>query len=886
MYLKLLSSGKGSYFALIFTFTLLLISTKTQAQCAGQDASVTVCDIPNVSSQAINLYSLLGGTPTPGGTWTDDDLSGGINLTTGILNAQVINQSGTYHYTYTVTGVPGCVDTEAVITVIIGGYSGVTGPNAVACSDGGSFNLFHVFSGSALSPQSGGSWYNNTHAVPVAGNSVDLGSLGLGTFQFTYTINAIDTCPAQSSTAFLTVYRAPEAGTPGTLLLCNTDDLSLYSNLDLNSLLTAEDANGQWTEGATDEITTVNDHNINVQNIYNTLGSGTYNFTYTVLPTNPICDVATSVVTIIIEEQLDLTGATLSVNSDICENEIATATYSATITQGAQNIPNGSYNITYQVTGPNGATNTVTANFNAGVLTFPLSSGFFQQIGSYTVSILNFTVLGSQGACQNIINNLIDTLTVSPNPVMNNTMLTLSPVCEGSSALAVLSGMSSLPDGSYTITYNLSGSNSATGQTSVINVVGGVSDFTIPAGLIPNPGNTTVTITSIVNNATTCSSSTILSGTLVINPLPVVSSISATINDVCENQPVTVLLSGLGSLTNIIITYNLTGANTATNQTITLPVTAGTANFVLPALLVPNSGSTVFAITYLINTGNLCGNVVNNVSDNFDIIVRPNNPAASDVSFCKTDNATVANLLPSGSQYQWFDSPTSTTPLNAGFVLISGNYYVNETNSTTGCVSTKTMVIVTINEVQTPTLNTSGENFCGLDNPTLQELSANVSFGDTLIWFDAASGGNQLPNTTLLLEGVTYYGFDFFNTTNCFSEIGLPVTVSLTDCDAPNPEITYDFFIPDGFSPNGDGTNDTFTIPNIQFIFPNYTLEIYNRYGSLMFKGDKNKPNWDGKSNESASLIDGIASNGVYFYVINFNKDNKSPKQGRLYLNR
>ena len=53
-----------------------------------------------------------------------------------------------------------------------------------------------------------------------------------------------------------------------------------------------------------------------------------------------------------------------------------------------------------------------------------------------------------------------------------------------------------------------------------------------------------------------------------------------------------------------------------------------------------------------------------------------------------------------------------------------------------------------------------------------------------------------------------------------------------------------------------------------------------------MFKGDSNAPQWDGRSSESINLIDGIAPNGVYFYVINFNKDNKSPQQGRLYLNR
>lgn len=113
----------------------------------------------------------------------------------------------------------------------------------------------------------------------------------------------------------------------------------------------------------------------------------------------------------------------------------------------------------------------------------------------------------------------------------------------------------------------------------------------------------------------------------------------------------------------------------------------------------------------------------------------------------------------------------------------------------------------------------------------------------------------------------------------------LAVTVSLTDCST-NPVVDYDFFIPDGFSPNGDGVNDTFNIPNIEFVYPDYTLEIYNRYGNLLFKGDKNKPDWNGKNPTENNLIDGVSPNGVYFYVVNFNKNNTPPKQGRVYLNR
>ena len=84
---------------------------------------------------------------------------------------------------------------------------------------------------------------------------------------------------------------------------------------------------------------------------------------------------------------------------------------------------------------------------------------------------------------------------------------------------------------------------------------------------------------------------------------------------------------------------------------------------------------------------------------------------------------------------------------------------------------------------------------------------------------------------------------------------------------------------------SGDHEVLSFQIIDIEFLFPNYTLEIFNRYGNVLFKGDIHKPAWDGK-NSNSSFINGEAPTGVYFYIIHYNKDNLPPKQGQLYLNR
>ena len=54
--------------------------------------------------------------------------------------------------------------------------------------------------------------------------------------------------------------------------------------------------------------------------------------------------------------------------------------------------------------------------------------------------------------------------------------------------------------------------------------------------------------------------------------------------------------------------------------------------------------------------------------------------------------------------------------------------------------------------------------------------------------------------------------------------------------------------IPQGFSPNEDGYNDWFNIDGLYDIYLQHELLIFNRFGTLIFKGD-NDLKWDGKAN-------------------------------------
>ncbi|GAA3771654.1 gliding motility-associated C-terminal domain-containing protein [Flavobacterium ginsengiterrae] len=861
---------------LLFFIFLTVFSPKIYSQCAGTDGAVTICDVEDISNRSVSLFSYLGGSPVPGGTWSGDDSSRGLSTSTGILNAQAIRAGGTYQYTYTAPAATGCATNTAKVLVTIGAFEGYPAPYATKCSDENTYNLFSAFNSTVISPHTNGIWRDNSGTIV---NSVISITNMNGNYQYSYTVPPVlgcDTAPL-TTTITLTVIRAPQSGTASDLTLCGTTDLNGYTALDLTTRLSGQDPNGSWSGIG---ITSPSNPVINLKQIFAVYGPGTYIYNYRVLSDNNNCPDKTTPIIITLEKRLDFTGAKIEVEKDICENEIRTATYSATITQGLEAIPDAEYWVTFNVSGPNGGTETIRASFVNGKLTFPIDSSYFRQVGIFNVTITNIAAVNSKGACRNIINNLNTNLQIHTLPYLDGAVLTPEPTCQNKNALVQLTNALRLADGNYNIRYNVTGSNTALGQTANITVAGGASSFIIPAGLNVNSGISSITITNITNTVTGCTNTATIRGDLIINPLPNTSQLSVAVNDYCLKSPVTATISGLGTLTDVTVSYMLQDSNLSTLETAVLTVSNGKADFIIPADLLLNTGSTIISLINLKNNITSCDIDLTNVIDTFTINPIPVKPTVSPLSFCKVDEAAVANLVPNGNQYKWYSSETAAEPLAVTVILESGNYYVRET-SAAGCTSEPALVVVTVNDSQAPVLNSDGQNFCGLTSPTIADLSNNTNISSTVVWYDAPENGNLLSASTPLTEQGKYYGFNF-PASGCFSSEYIEVTVALTDCD----DVPHDFFIPDGFSPNGDGVNDSFVIKDIEFLYPNYTLEIYNRYGNGMYKGDNNKPAWDGMNYEKSGIAGGVAPNGVYFYVLHFNKDNKPPKQGRLYLNR
>jgi gliding motility-associated-like protein len=64
------------------------------------------------------------------------------------------------------------------------------------------------------------------------------------------------------------------------------------------------------------------------------------------------------------------------------------------------------------------------------------------------------------------------------------------------------------------------------------------------------------------------------------------------------------------------------------------------------------------------------------------------------------------------------------------------------------------------------------------------------------------------------------------------------------------------------FTPNGDGVNDEWNIPELT-AYPNNTVNVFNRYGDKVFSSVGYNQPWDGTHNGSPVPA------GTYYYVIN-----------------
>jgi gliding motility-associated-like protein len=88
-------------------------------------------------------------------------------------------------------------------------------------------------------------------------------------------------------------------------------------------------------------------------------------------------------------------------------------------------------------------------------------------------------------------------------------------------------------------------------------------------------------------------------------------------------------------------------------------------------------------------------------------------------------------------------------------------------------------------------------------------------------------------------------------------------------------------------SANNDSKNDVFFIAGLRDVFVYFRLSVYNRWGTLIWTGDNNAPDWDGFANKGLRIDTESVPSGTYFYALELNDpDYPKPLVGFLYLTR
>ncbi|WP_119792549.1 T9SS type B sorting domain-containing protein [Flavobacterium anhuiense] len=199
--------------------------------------------------------------------------------------------------------------------------------------------------------------------------------------------------------------------------------------------------------------------------------------------------------------------------------------------------------------------------------------------------------------------------------------------------------------------------------------------------------------------------------------------------------------------------------------------------------------------------------------------------ADSQQSFCTKQNATLSDIQVIGQNIKWFDTFFSASVLPETTLLENRIYYASQTLN--NCESGRLPITVKIQDTPIPSAD-SPQQFCIQKNAKISDIEID---GRNIKWYESSSSTNNLSESTLLENGITYYASQTENT--CESD-RIPVTINILEATSKNcinliNELPYPKF----FTPNGDGFNDTWTI-DPDYLAPNSSIRIFDRYGKLI----------------------------------------------------
>ncbi|MBL7891064.1 MAG: PKD domain-containing protein, partial [Bacteroidia bacterium] len=395
------------------------------------------------------------------------------------------------------------------------------------------------------------------------------------------------------------------------------------------------------------------------------------------------------------------------------------------------------------------------------------------------------------------------------------------------------------------------------GQSTMLTAVasGGIAAYNytwMPGALVGSnisvtPASTT-SYTVSVSDANGCASA---SQTVVVNVRPPLQVDAGVNKNICIGDSTTlaaIATGGDGNYTYTWLPMNLTGASI----NVTPPV-----------------GST----TYTVVVSDGCGTPSANDTVTVKVNTAPSPVFVADTtSGCEPVCVKFTNTTPGGTKtcsWDFGDGGTSSDCSPVNCYRKAGSYTVNLTVSdSAGCTASVSQTnYITVYPLPTaafkatPTLTTILEpTITFTDKSSTDVVKWDWNFGDVY----NSSSSNQNPTYT-------------YKDTGRY-EVQLVVT-SVFGCidtviDYIKIEGDYTFYVPNAFTPNGDGNNDAF-FPKGFMINPEcYKMMIFDRWGNLIFETEDLNVGWDGRANGGKL----VAQQDVYVWKIqtcNFKKERK-----------
>jgi gliding motility-associated-like protein len=284
------------------------------------------------------------------------------------------------------------------------------------------------------------------------------------------------------------------------------------------------------------------------------------------------------------------------------------------------------------------------------------------------------------------------------------------------------------------------------------------------------------------------------------------------------------------------VSVNLSGTSGGTfSSTSGLSLNAVTGE-IDPSLSNPGN----YVVSYTVPASNGCPSFT--TTSNISISEMPSASITGDTVICQGEN-TVLTANGSGTFY-WSDGSTGNT------LTISPSSSQNITlYVTNGACIDSTTIPITVNN--SPTVAAiANPTQINLGDSTLLEVLTN---GSSILWSPISSISCGTCSSTIASPLIsTIYSVLVTSSEGCVSTDTVLVIVDI---------VCGDLFTPDAFSPNGDGDNDFWCVYGN--CISKLTVQIYDRWGVLVFESTSPSQCWNGEVNGK------IADTGVFIYQMN-----------------